>query len=176
MIRPETPADAAAIEAITMAAFAEHPHSKQTEHRLIAALRAADALTVSLVAEVDGEVVGHVAFSPVTIAGAPSRWAGVGPVSVRPDRQRNGIGSALMVAGLAAARLAGIQGCVLVGEPDFYGRFGFAHWPTLALDGVPPEYFLAVAFGDERPEGRVDFHAAFSVCAGQEPPPSLGPV
>ncbi len=165
-IRPETPDDEAAIEAITRAAFLAHPHSRQTEQFIIRGLRAAGALSVSLVAEeggrVVGRVVGHIAFSPLSLADRTPGWYGMGPVSVAPDRQRRGIGSALVEAGLGRLRELGAQGCLLVGDPAFYGRFGFTQATGLELEGVPAEVFLALSFGPSLPTGRVDFHPAFA--------------
>jgi putative acetyltransferase len=161
-IRPETPADEAAIEAITRAAFLVHPHSRQTEQFIIRELRTAGALSVSLVAEEGGRVVGHIAFSLVSLADGAPGWYGMGPVSVATDRQRRGIGGALVEAGLARLRQLGAQGCLLVGDPAFYGRFGFAQATGLELEGVPAEVFLALSFGPSLPTGRVDFHPAFA--------------
>ena len=164
-IRDESPTDIAVIASITAAAFAHEPHSHQTEPFIIAALRAAGALALSLVAVDCSEVVGHVAFSPVTIDGRECGWYGVGPVSVRPDRQRQGIGQALMNEGLDRLRAAGAAGCVLVGEPGYYGRFGFRACPEFTLEGVPPEYFQALAFGAGTWGGVVVFHPAFGATA-----------
>ncbi len=161
-IRPETPADAAAIDAVTRAAFLVHPHSRQTEQFIIRELRTAGALSVSLVAEEAGRVVGHIAFSPVRLADGTPGWYGMGPVSVAPDRQRAGTGSALVEAGLAWLRGLGAQGCMLVGDPAFYGRFGFVQTTGLELESVPAEFFLALSFGASLPTGRVDFHPAFA--------------
>jgi putative acetyltransferase len=160
-IRPEQPADAAAIRALTTEAFAAAPHSSGTEAAIIDGLRAAGALTLSLVAVEDSEIVGHVAFSPVTIDGAERGWFGLGPVSVRPDRQRGGVGSELIRDGLQRLREIGAGGCVLLGDPGYYGRFGFAADPALVLEGVPPEYFMRLAFGAGVPAGTVRYHAAF---------------
>lgn len=161
IIRNEAASDADAIAAITAAAFANHPHSRHTEQFIIHALRKAGALTVSLVAELDGEVVGHVAFSPVTVSDGSAGWYGLGPVSVRPDMQRRGIGKALIRQGLSFLRDRGAAGCVLVGNPDYYARFGFRHVPDLTYEGVPPQYFLALPFGELRAKGAVAFHPAF---------------
>ncbi|MGF7053500.1 putative acetyltransferase [Bosea sp. OAE752] len=160
-IRPEQPADAAAIRALTTEAFAAAPHSSGTEAAIIDGLRAAGALTLSLVAVEGGEIVGHVAFSPVTIDGAERGWFGLGPVSVQPGRQRGGIGSGLIRDGLQRLREIGAGGCVLLGDPGYYGRFGFAADPALVLEGVPPEYFMRLAFGAGVPAGTVRYHAAF---------------
>ena len=160
-IRPEQPADTDAIRALTTEAFAAAPHSSGTEAAIVDGLRAAGALTLSLVAVQDGAIVGHVAFSPVTIDGAESGWFGLGPVSVRPDRQRGGIGSGLIREGLRRLRENGAGGSVLLGDPAYYGRFGFAADPALVLEGVPPEYFMRLAFDAEPPAGTVRYHAAF---------------
>lgn len=162
-IRPEEQNDIDAIAEITAAAFANHPYSHQTEPLIIHALRKAGALAVSLVAEEDGAVAGHIAFSKVAIGGADPAWYGLGPISVRPDLQRRGIGKAMMQAGLAAIRKLGAEGCVLVGDPEFYGRFGFTQAGTMVLEGVPPENLLALAFGDRVPGGAVSFHPAFFI-------------
>jgi putative acetyltransferase len=161
-LRRETPADAGAIDRITRQAFLGHPFSRQTEQFIILALRAAGALSLSLVAADAGTVVGHIAFSPVDIDDGSPGWYGVGPVSVVPERQRQGIGSALVEEGLRQLCAQGAQGCVLVGDPAFYGRFGFAHDPALVLDGVPQEVFLALPFGPSAARGKVVFHAAFA--------------
>ncbi|WP_162605146.1 GNAT family N-acetyltransferase [Geomonas oryzae] len=163
-IRKERPEDAAAITRVVEAAFHSHPYSNQTEHILVERLRSAEALSISLVAVLDGAVVGHIAFSPVTIDGKPCRWFGLAPVSVEPDHQGEGIGSMLIRAGLAQLERLGCDGCVLLGEPAYYGRFGFKVRDGLTLPGVPPEYFLALPFRAEEAAGEVAYHDAFEVC------------
>ncbi|MCH4564585.1 N-acetyltransferase [Halomonas sp. EGI 63088] len=165
VIRLETPHDAETIEAVTVAAFREAPHSSHTEQHIVRALREAGALSVSLVAECDGEVVGHVAASPVTLSDGSPGWFGLGPVSVLPAWQGRGIGSALVAACLARLRERGARGCVLLGDPGYYQRFGFRSLPGLILPGVPPEYFMALCWTDERPQARVAFHPAFAATA-----------
>jgi putative acetyltransferase len=160
-IRPERPGDEAAIADVTRQAFESHPYSHQTEHFIIDALRRAGALSVSLVAVRAGEVVGHIAFSPVVIENGSSGWYGLGPVSVLPALQRKGIGRALVEHGLAELGQLGATGCVLVGDPVFYARFGFANTAALMLDGVPQEFFLALPLGASSARGKVKFHAAF---------------
>ena len=162
VIRPESLQDAAAIESVTREAFAHHPHSRQTEQFIVRALREAGALALSLVAERSGQVVGHVAFSPVTVSDGSRGWFGLGPVSVLPSLQKQGIGRSLIESGLSMLRERGAAGCVLVGEPAFYRRFGFANDPGLLLQEVPREFFLARAFGPAHPQGEVSFHAAFA--------------
>lgn len=161
-IRDEEPRDIASIAALTRAAFEGHPHSNDTEHLIIAALRRCGALTISLVAQESDCIVGHVAFSPVTIADGSPYWYGLGPVSVAPERQRRGIGSTLIEHGLARLSELGATGCVVLGEPKYYQRFGFVCDPQLAYAGVPPEYFLALPLGSARAAGEVRYHEAFA--------------
>ncbi|MCI4590523.1 N-acetyltransferase [Sphingobium sp. BYY-5] len=158
----ERPGDETAIRAVTQAAFIGLPHSQQTEAAIIDALRAADALTISLVALDDSALVGHVAFSPVMIDGADRGWFGLGPVSVAPERQRDGIGSRLIRHGLEQLKADGARGCVVLGDPEYYRRFGFEPNPDLKYPHAPSEYFQALAFHDENPLGEVEYHAGFN--------------
>jgi len=118
VIRNETDADVSAITEVTVAAFKTLEISNHTEQFIIAALRTAKALTVSLVAELDGRVIGHIAFSPVTISDGTPNWYGLGPVSVLPAYQRQGIGKALIREGLSRLKDMNAKGCCLVGHPD----------------------------------------------------------
>lgn len=163
LIRDEQPGDAATIRAITLAAFEGKRYSDQTEAAIVDALRAADAMAVSLVAVEAGEVVGHVAFSPVDIDGSPAPgWFGVGPVSVRPDIQGKGVGSALMRAGIDRLKAAGAKGCVLEGDPAYYRRFGFELARGLRYPEGSPEYFQVLELASVEPSGTVTFHPAFA--------------
>jgi putative acetyltransferase len=162
IIRNETESDFKAISDVTEAAFENVPVSNQTEHFIINALRASGALTVSLVAEIDGQVVGHLAISPVTISDGSRNWYGLGPLSVLPRFQKRGIGKALMNEGLSRLRALGAEGCVLVGDPGYYERFGFRSIPELAYEGVPQEYVLSLTFGESKARGVVTFHESFS--------------
>jgi len=146
-IRPEAPGDEPAIEAVTVAAFRDAPHTSHSEQFIVAALRRAGALAVSLVAVDEGRVIGHVAVSPVTVSDGAPGWYDLGPISVLPARQGQGVGSRLLESALDALRARGAAGCVLLGDPAFYGRFGFRAEPGLVLPGVPPEYFQALTFG-----------------------------
>ncbi|NLO05555.1 MAG: N-acetyltransferase [candidate division WS1 bacterium] len=161
IIRSETAADIEAITDVTVAAFEDHPISQQTEHFIVIALREAGALSLSLVAEMDGRVVGHIAYSPLQISDGTSDWYGMGPVSVLPELQRQGIGSALINQSLSMLEEMGAKGCALVGDPNYYSRFSFRNYPELVHEGVPPEFFMALPFGDEVPTGTVTFHQAF---------------
>ena len=160
-IRNETDDDVNAITEVTLAAFKTLEISNHTEQFIIAALRAANALTVSLVAEVDGQVIGHIAFSPVTISDGTQDWYGLGPVSVLLEYQRQGIGLALISEGLAQLRGMYARGCCLVGHPEYYKKFGFDNVPKLVHEGVPPEVFFALSFDGNVPQGTVTFHEGF---------------
>ena len=159
-IRPEQPADRAAIAHVTELAFRDMPYSAGDEQDVIDRLRAADALVLSLVALVDEEVVGHIAFSPAHSAGGGS-WVALGPVSVVPGRQRQGIGSRLIERGLSLVRKQGARGCILVGDPGYYRRFGFELSPGNVPDGEPEEFFMLKRFDGPPPAGRFRFHEAF---------------
>lgn len=117
-IRGERPADDLAIHELTRVAFEPMPFSSGTEAPIIRALRASGDLTLSLVAEDDGVIVGHIAFSPVTIDGVHAGWFGLGPISVSADRQRQGIGKALIARGLELLRQQGAAGVALIGNPE----------------------------------------------------------
>jgi len=161
VIRNETDADVDAITDVTVAAFRTLAISNHTEQFVITALRAAGALTLSLVAEVEGRVIGHIAFSPVSISDGTRNWYGLGPVSVLPAYQRQGVGKALIGEGLARLKAMNAQGCCLVGHPNYYRKFGFTNVPGLLLEGVPPELFFALSFDGHTPQGTVVFHEAF---------------
>ncbi len=161
-IRFENALDILEIEKITFAAFEGKLYSDQTEHLIVNRLREAGAMFVSLVAEIDRQVVGHAAFSAVTINGEDKDWVGLGPISVLPELQKQGIGSKLILEGLSIIREKSARGCVLEGSPAYYQRFGFKTYPGLFYEGAPtPEYFMAFPFYDEVPEGKVEFHKVF---------------
>jgi putative acetyltransferase len=161
IIRNETQADICSITEVTVAAFKTLEISNHTEQFIVEALRAAKALTVSLVAEMDGQVVGHIAFSPITISDGTQNWYGLGPVSVMPEHQRKGIGKALIEEGLARLKDINARGCCLVGHPDYYRKFGFKNIFGLSHEGVPPEVFFALSFGGHIPKGVVAFREEF---------------
>jgi putative acetyltransferase len=161
IIRKETDLDIEAMAEVTIAAFKALPISQDTEQFIISALRAAGVLTISLVAEIDGRVVGHVAFSPVTISGGTRNWYGLGQVSVLPELHRRGIGTALIEEGLSRLKGLNARGCCLVGDPSYYGRFGFRNYPKLVHEGIPQEVFLALPLTEKVPRGIVGFHEGF---------------
>jgi putative acetyltransferase len=162
IIRNERDADLEAITEVTKAAFKTLAVSNQTEHFIINALRNAGTLTISLVAEIDGKVIGHIAFSPIEVSGGAGGWYGLGPVSVLPVYQKQGIGKALINKGLSLLKEMKAQGCVLVGDPEYYQRFGFKNFPELVHEGIPQEVFLALPFNENIPEGTAVFHEAFN--------------
>ncbi|MDR0274192.1 MAG: N-acetyltransferase [Burkholderiaceae bacterium] len=160
-IRDEAADDLQAIAAVTMAAFHDMDISAHTEQFIIAALRDSGALAVSLVAWQEGRIVGHIAFSRVSISDGAADWYCLGPVSVLPECQGQGIGSALIGQGLTRLRRLNAKGCVLVGRPGFYSRFGFGRRDGLTYEGVPPEAFLALSLDGRWPQGEVKDHLAF---------------
>ena len=161
-IRYESISDVASIEAITEEAFRATPHTGHTEQFIVNALRKAGKLTISLVAEIENKLVGHVAVSPVGISDGSRGWYGLGPISVLPEYQRKGVGTRLMEKAIEELRHSGASGCVLLGDPQFYSRFGFKVMPNLVLTDVPPEYFQVLPFTSEIPAGEVTYHEAFN--------------
>jgi putative acetyltransferase len=168
VIRNETDADVGTITEVTIAAFKTLAISNHTEQFIIEALRAAKALTVSFVAEVNGRVIGHIAFSPVTISDGTRNWYGLGPVSVLPEYQRKGVGKALIQEGLSRLKDLNAHGCCLVGHPDYYRKFGFKNVSGLVHEGVPQEVFFALSFDGHTPQGSVAFHEGFKADGQQE--------
>jgi putative acetyltransferase len=161
IIREERPGEEAAIRALVAAAFTDHPHSEGTEPDIVDRLRADGDLSLSLVAEEDGKIVGHAAYSPAILSTGEEGWQALGPIGVLPGRQGQGIGRALLEAGTAALREQGAKGVVLLGDPALYGRFGFVRDTPLHIEGALAEYFQALPFVDEVPEALVTFAPAF---------------
>lgn len=161
LVRPETPADSPRIRELVTAAFKAVARSNQTEAAIVDALRRNDALTASLVVEHNGSIIGHVAFSPVAIDGRDVGWFGLGPVSVSGPHQRQGVGTALIEAGLTLLKQRGAAGCVVLGDPAYYSRFGFTSDHGLRLAGVPPRHFQSLAFSDAPARGEVTYHESF---------------
>lgn len=160
-IRAERAEDAAAIHRLVREAFATAPHRSGTEQHIVDALRAAGALSVSVLAERQGAIVGHVAISPVELDDGTPGWFGLGPLAVAPDHQRQGIGTALVRAALAALETRGASGCVVLGDPGYYRRFGFAADLRLRLPGVPGGYFQALPLRGLLPAAEVRYHPGF---------------
>lgn len=160
-LRPERSGDEATIHRLTEAAFRNMEFSEGDEQHLVDALRRDGDLALSLVAEDATRIVGHIAFSPVTISDGAPGWYGLGPVSVWPELHRRGIGGALIRRGIADLKARGASGIVLLGDPDYYARFGFAHEPRLRYPGPPPEYFQCLLLEGSLPSGEVAFPRAF---------------
>lgn len=141
-IRPENAADGAAIRMVNELAF-----GRSQEADLVQALRSRYDDLISLVAELDGRVVGHILFSPMTIKDGAALYPaiGLGPMAVLPDFQGQGIGSRLVEAGLAACQEAGYELALVLGHPWFYPRFGFVPSAPLGIrweHDVPEEVFM----------------------------------
>lgn len=153
--------DIEAISKVTIEAFRTLAISQHTEQFIINALRKAGVLIVSLVAEVDGQIAGHIAFSPVVISDGSLNWYGLGPISVLPKYQKQGIGKSLIHKGLSLLKDSGAQGCALVGDSQYYQRFGFGNIPGLIHEGIPQEVFLVLSFDKKIPQGTVTFHEGF---------------
>ena len=162
-IRPEQPQDADAIHHLTEIAFAPMSYSDGSEPAIIRELRRAGDITLSLVAEEDGDIIGHVAFSPVEIDGRHDGWFGLGPISVRPDRQRQGIGRALVSAGLTWLRERGASGCALTGDPVVYRGMGFENDGELRYRSLDTRYVQWIAFSGDAPRGELRFAPAFDL-------------
>lgn len=162
-LRGERAGDAAALARVIVAAFSDEPQGGQFERRIVDALRADGRLSVSLVAVRDGRLVGHVAFSPVAIGAGGEGWHGLAPLAVWPGCQRQGIGAALVRAGLDALRRAGARGCVVLGEPAYYARFGFGPAGDIVFPQAPPDALMALPFGEHAPcpAGELRYHASF---------------
>ena len=161
-IRTEKAGDEAAIHALTERAFAPMPFSAGEEQHVVDRLRADRELTLSLVAEDgDGVIIGHIAFSPVTISDGARDWFGLGPVCAAPDLQKQGIGSALIREGIARMEKAGAKGIVLLGSNEYYPRFGFEHDPALKYPGPPPEFFQRRILSGDPPSGTVRYAKGF---------------
>jgi putative acetyltransferase len=161
-IRLENTSDIQNIHHTTTAAFLNAPHTEHTEQFIVEALRDAGVLSISLVAEDASNIVGHVGLSPVTISTGASGWYGLGPISVLPSEQNKGIGSKLMMAALSELKKLNANGCVLLGDPNYYRRFGFEPVEGLILPDVPAEYFQAVLLQGAFPAGIVTYHDGFS--------------
>ena len=162
-IRPEQPRDHTAIHALTEVAFRDMPFSDGDEQDLVDALRVDGDLALSLVAETAEKLVGHISFSRVTINDGSTDWYILGPVSVAPELQRQTIGSQLIQRGIADLRAAAARGITVLGNPDYYGRFGFEQDPKLTYPGPPPQYFQRLVLEGDPPQGIVTCAPAFAL-------------
>ena len=165
-IRPERPGDEDAIHDLTARAFETMPYSSGTEPAIIRALRASGDLALSLVAEQDGRIIGHVAFCPVGIDGVSDGWFGLGPISVLPEMQRRGIGKRLIHEGLERLKAMQAKGCALIGAPEVYRGSGFVSDGRLTYDGVDSQYVQFRVLAGAPPIGRLDFPPAYGIADG----------
>ena len=161
LIRDETAADIPAISRLVTEALLMLAQSTGTEARIVEKLRAEGALALSLVAEEAGEVIGYLAASAARV-GTQDGWALIGPLAVSPSRHRRRIGTDLMEEALRRLQ-ATSQGAALVGDPAYYGRFGFRAFPGLYVSGCPPEVVQALPFDGTVPRGELVHHPAFGL-------------
>lgn len=163
VIRIETPADIPGVRAVNEAAF-----ETGAEAALVDALRQNGKFVLSLVADIGGEVVGHILFTDIEMepGGAEARILGLAPMAVRPEWQGKGVGSALVRRGLEDCQELGYRGVVVLGHPDFYPRFGFipaSRYGISCIYDVPDEVFMAIALGEEElPRGRALYQPEFA--------------
>ena len=136
-------------------------YSEGTEQLMIDALRTAGKLEISLVAEFEKTIIGHVAFSRGIVTGSTECWFALGPIAVEIEHQRRGVGTALIESGLAKLRADHAAGCIVVGDPNYYARFGFLPFPALAPPGQPPEYFMILPLQQKSPHLVVNFQPEF---------------
>ena len=161
IIRPEQSGDENAIHNLTLQAFEPMPFSNGSEAPIVDQLREGGDLVVSLVAVQDNEIIGHITFSPVTINGVNGGWYGLGPVSVRPQFQKQGVGGQLIKEGLSKIKYIGATGCALIGNPSYYERFGFQSDGNLKYAEVPLPIVQWLSFGEEKANGILKFASAF---------------
>ncbi|WP_373976571.1 N-acetyltransferase [Chitinibacter sp. SCUT-21] len=164
----ESPTDAAQHRAVTellQQAFANHPYSNNSEHQLVTALRQQQALTIALLGVHQGHVVACVYASAVNLhqaEGIKRGWHCIAPVAVLPEFQKQGLGSQLMNRALVDLQSMGAKGCVLVGEAEYYQRFGFERVHGLTSAGIPDQFVLAKSFAAEKAQGQIQYHPAFA--------------
>lgn len=162
VIRPEEPCDIAAIHGVVQRAFTAQPHADGDEQDLVDRLRERGELELSLVATLpERGVIGHIGFSPVTISGEDCNWFQMAPVSVEPDLHRQGIGSALIRAGISELRKRGVHGIAVIGDPAYYERFGFARVSRFGPNGGEAIYFRAMVLAGDEPDGELRYASAF---------------
>lgn len=161
VIKSEAADDQEAIYRVTVDAFRGRPYAGGNEQDLVNRLRELDQLSVSLVAMEEDQLIGHVAFSPVSLSDGSGPWFGLGPVSVSPARQGRGVGGQLIQSGLDEIASRGALGCVLTGDPAYYQRFGFELAPENVPKSEPAEYFQLKLLSAGKAGGTFAFHPAF---------------
>lgn len=161
IIRQETSEDIESIFNLTTEAFEPMSYSDGSEPKIINDLRSNGDLALSLVAVDQGKVVGHVAFSPITINSVEDDWFGLGPISVLPERQRSGVGTQLINDGFRRLKQLGANGVALIGDPNYYGRFGFTGDGKLTYGDLPTSLVQWVAIKGDAPHGELKYCRAF---------------
>jgi putative acetyltransferase len=160
-IRHESAEDAQAIHDLTARAFAPMPFADGDEQMLPARFRSAKALSLSLVAELKGKIVGQLTLTPAIAANGAPGWFALGPISVDPSYQKQGIGSTMIAAAITWLRAQNAAGCALVGNPAYYSRFGWLPFPELAPPGEPSKYYQILPLADAEPTTVIHFHPLF---------------
>lgn len=170
IIRAEKTTDIEPINQLILLAFANHPHQDPnlgvTEHLIVQNLRQSAALTISLVAEYQAQIIAHVAFSPIQVNHQKSNYHVMAPVSVLPEFQNCGVGTQLIKNGLIKLQQFNSDGCVVLGDPEYYQRFGFHHNHKFSAKGAPKPYFMAQSFTDHHHlnnAAEITFHEAFTI-------------
>ena len=162
-LREEQAGDFAPIHELTFRAFSGDPGYRVVEHKVVDILREDGDLVLSLVAVDDADnIVGHVAFSSAILSTGEQGWFALGPISVDPDRQGQGIGRALVVGGCARMRERGAKGIVLLGSLKLYSRFGFVSGTPLTIEGPHASYFQILPFVESIPDAQASFAPAFA--------------
>ena len=161
IIQKERSSDQDKINQVIQLAFKDAPYSDQQEHLIVQALRHAGALDLAIIARIGSGIVGFAAISPVQISDGAEQWYGLGPIAVLPDFQKQGIGSMLVDEVLSGLKTRGAAGCVVLGDPDFYCRFGFEPDRRLEFANFDPELFQSIRFDNSPAQGEVTYHPAF---------------
>lgn len=160
-IRPEYFHDHEAIAAVTQRAFAPMPFADGDEQHLPRKLRDAGDLSLSLVAEKADKLIGQITFSPAIARDGSQGWFALGPVAVDPEYQSLGIGGQMIISGIDWLYKQDAAGCILVGNPSYYSRFGFISFPSLCPIQNLKQFFQILPMRIKQPKTIVDFHPLF---------------
>ncbi len=160
-IRKETAADFEAIMNVTLAAAKLHQVGKLGGYHTLNEMRKSGMLALSLVAEIDRTVVGHAAFFPLHVAAGDKGWYALGPISVLPECQSQGIRKALIAEGLEILRAMHGRGVAIVGDPDYFKPLGFLNAPQLAARQADADGIMVMPFDNRMPHGRFEFPDVF---------------
>jgi putative acetyltransferase len=174
-IRLEEPRDITTVQDVIRRAFAPMPFGDDNDQHLTNKFRAAGELSLSLVAEKDGVIVGHVALTPAVHESGAAGWFALGPLAVEPDLQRKGIGTALIAEAKVWLAGRGAAGCIVMGDTNYYPRHGFMPTPESAPPNEPAAYFMVLAMQRQIPPGRFAFHPLFYTTEPATADPSSTP-